>query len=438
MKSVLVIGAGMVARPLVHYLLDHDIHVTVADIALPQAQSIIEGYKNGVAVTLDVSDRIKLKKMIAEVDLAVSLLPAEYHVKVAEVCIETGTNMVTASYVSDEMRSLDASAKSAGVVLLNEIGVDPGLDHMSAMRVIDAVRAENGEITSFKSFCGGLPSPDDNDNPWGYKISWSPRSMLLAGKNAAHYRKDGEQIYVPAESLFSHFWNLDVPPIGTLEAYPNRDSLTYKDIYGLEGIPTMFRCTLRYDGWCRTLETAAKLGILNEEVVDWTGKSLSDLTCSLLPGDVNKDDLRIQLAEFLSIPKTSDIINRYEWLGLLSDEAVPISKGSILDVMSELMSKRMAYSENEKDMIVLVHQFEARYPDNRIREITSTLIDYGIPGGDSSMSRTVGLPAGVGARLVLDGKFKLPGVHIPVLPELYNPILDELAELGIECKEKWD
>jgi saccharopine dehydrogenase-like NADP-dependent oxidoreductase len=435
MKTVLVLGAGLVTKPLVQYLLKNDFRVRVASRTVSKAEALVDGHANGEAIEWTVDKKDELKKLISESDLTVSLLPAAYHTMVAEMCIELGKNMTTTSYVSPEMKALDGPAKKAGVVILNEVGVDPGIDHMSAMRVIHGVEKKGGKVVSFMSYCGGLPAPDANDNPYGYKFSWSPKGVLLAGKNDGRYRKEGKEVEVPGQDLFSHYWHLEVPMIGELEAYPNRDSLGYVDLYGLKGIPTMFRGTLRHKGWCDTLKAIADMGYFDAAEKDWKGKTFADLGWQLV-GKSPSGDLRAAFAEKLGIDAGSAIFDRFEWLGLFSDESVGIDKGGVIDIMTARMLEKMPYAPKERDMIILYHQFVAEYSDGKKEGITSTLIDYGIPGGDSSMARTVSLPAAVGARMILDGKFAKPGVWVPVIPELYNPILDELETLDIKCEEK--
>jgi saccharopine dehydrogenase (NADP+, L-glutamate forming) len=353
---------------------------------------------------------------------------------VAGMCIELGKNMATTSYVSPAMKALDEPAKKAGVVILNESGVDPGIDHMSAMRIIHQVEEKGGKVVSFMSYCGGLPAPDANTNPYGYKFSWSPKGVLLAGRNDGRYRKDGKEIFVPGSELFSHFWHIDITGIGELEAYPNRDSLGYIELYGLQGIPTMYRGTLRYKGWCDTLKAIADLGYLDTTEKDWAGKTFLDLGWQLI-GKERSKDLRAVFANKLNIPSDSFILDNFEWLGLFSDDPLAVQKGGAIDILAAHMEKKMPYEPGERDMIILYHHFIAEYSGRKKEEITSTLIDYGIPHGDSSMSRTVSLPAAVGSRLILEGDFTMPGVWVPVIPELYNPMLDELETLGIKCKE---
>jgi len=435
MKSVLVLGAGLVTKPLVQYLLKYDFRVRVASRTVSKAEMLVGNHPNGEAIQWTVDKEDELKKMIGEADLVVSLLPAAYHPVVAKMCIELGKDMTTTSYVSPAMKALDEPAKKAGVVILNESGVDPGIDHMSAMRIIHSVQKKGGKVVSFMSYCGGLPAPEANTNPYGYKFSWSPKGVLLAGRNDGKYRKDGKEVSVPGPELFSHYWHIEIPGIGELEAYPNRDSLGYIDLYGLQGIPTMFRGTLRFKGWCDTLKATADMGYLDSEEKNWAGKTYADLGWQLT-GKKSSGNLRAAFAEKLNIPQDSFIFDNFEWLGLFSDEKLPIEKGGVIDILTARMLEKMPYGPSERDMIVLYHNFIAEYPDGKKEEITSTLIDYGIPKGDSSMSRTVSLPAAVGSRMILERKFTKPGVWVPVIPELYNPVLDELETLDIKCKEE--
>ena len=435
MKKILVLGAGLVSGPLVHYLLDQpEFQVKVASRTLAKAEKLVAGAKNGIAQQLDVHDEAALERLISEADLSISLLPYIYHPLVARLCVKHKKDMVTASYVKDEMRALDSEAKSAGVILLNEIGVDPGIDHMSAMKIIDHVRGQGGEIESFSSYCGGLPAPEANDNPFGYKFSWSPRGVILAGKNPARYLKDGEIVDIPGEELFAHHWPVEIEGLGMLEGYPNRDSLPYIDTYGIHGVKSMFRGTLRYPGWSETMFNIGKLGLLDEkERNDLEGKTFAQLTASLI--GKTGGNLRRSLASFLGIDEDSSVISNLEWLGFLSDDPLPRDARSALDVLAKRMQEKMRYAPGERDLLVMQHEFIARFPDHKER-ITSTMIDYGIPYGDTSMSRTVGLSVAIATKLILQGKINLTGVQVPVLPEIYEPVLAELDELGIGFSEK--
>lgn len=436
MKKVLMLGAGLVARPGLRYLLDNGFFVTVADQAPDKAAALLDEHPNGKAVAWTTDDKAGLKKLVGEADLAISLLPAAYHPLVAEECVAQKKPMVTASYVSPAMRALDGKARAAGLLILNEIGVDPGIDHMSAMKVIDGVKKKGGKIVSFKSYCGGLPAPEANTNPWGYKFSWSPRGVLAAGKNSARYLKDGKEVNIPAPELFGDTHMLNVPGFGELEAYPNRDSMGYIDLYGLKEAVTVFRGTLRYKGWCAALKKIAHSGLLDDKELDLKGMTYRQFTAAamgLKPAALEKD-----IAAKFGVPADFHGIKWLEWLGLFGDERLPVEKGAPIDVMAARMAARMSYAEGERDLLVMHHEFIAEYPAGKREELTSTLVDYGIPGGDTSMARTVSLPVAIAAKLMLEGKIKGSGVQIPVTPATYEPVLKELEEMkgGIRFAEK--
>lgn len=447
MKKVLVLGAGLVSRPLVHYLLDHGFVVTVATRTVSKAQALLKGHANGRAVEWVASDTARLDSLVQEHDLAISLLPAPLHPTVASLCVRHRRHMVTTSYVSPQMRALDEPARSAEIILLNEIGVDPGIDHMSAMRVIKDVERRGGRVVGFKSYCGGLPAPEACDNPWGYKFSWSPRGVCTAGKNPARWLEDGRIIEVPGVDLFLHHHPVPVegvPGHDHLEGYPNRDSLGYIELYGLRDMQTMFRGTLRYPGWSACMKKVVDFGYLDETPVTYpAGMTFAQWTASLR-GWTSTANLREQVARYFNVDAKADFLDRWEWLGLFSDEVLPITgiQTTALDVLAKRMEQRMQYKPGERDMIVLMHQFVARFDGAgvsaaaRTEHIRSTLVDFGIPGGDTSMARTVSLPAAIATRLILEGRIQRTGVVIPVFPEIYNPVLDELETMGIRCVEK--
>ncbi len=434
MPKVLVLGAGMVVRPLVRYLLEEGHELVQADLEVSRAEAMIAGHPRGRAVALDFSDTEAVAALVRDCDLAVSLAPFQFHPGVARICIDHGKPMITASYVSPEMEALDGAARAAGVTILNEIGVDPGIDHMSAMRVIDAVRAEGGEIVSFHSYCGGLPAPEDNDNPFGYKFSWAPRGVLLASRNGARYLEDGLTVEVPGERLFRHMHLVSVPGAGDFEAYPNRDSLCYVEIYGLDGIRSMFRGTLRNTGWCDCFFNYRALGLLDLDEFDASGLTRAGLL-RRLAGAAPGDDLPAALAARLGLPRHSLPIRNLEWLGLLEDSPLGEGRTTALDVLGGLLQQRLVYAPGERDMLVMLHEFRAVYPDGRQERITSHLVDFGVPGGDSSMARTVTLPVAIAAKLILSGAIRAPGVLRPITPDIYGPVLDELSDLGIDCHE---
>ncbi len=436
MKKIFVAGAGLVARPLVKYLLDQPgFQVEVADVEPGKAEKVVGGHPRGAAVAIDIQDEALLAAKIARADLVVSILPFTFHPLLGRICVAHGKSMVTTSYVSAAMKALDEDAKRKGVILLNELGLDPGIDHMEAIRVIHAIKARGGRDVSFISYCGGLPAPEANTNPFGYKFSWSPKGVLLAGKNSARFLEDGKIVLIPAEKLFESFTIFPVPGLGDFEAYPNRDSIPYAEAYGIQETKTMLRGTLRYPGWCRTMKKIGDLGLLDQTERDFSGMTYAGFLRELARA-TPREDLKGALARALNLEPGSTVIGNMNWLGLLDEEPIKAGKSTALDVLTGLMIEKLRYGQGERDMIILKHMFLAVRPDGKKEKMTSTLIDYGVPFGDSSMSRTVGLPAAIGARFILEGKIKLTGVRTPIEPEIYEPILNELKNHGVEFKEE--
>ncbi len=436
MKHVLVLGAGLVARPYVEYMLEHEYQVTVASRTVSKAERLIGDHPNGTARAFDIKQQSnELPNLVKPADLVVSLLPYIFHVQVAKECIRHKTDMVTASYASEEMRALDSKARKAGIILLNECGVDPGQDHMSAMKIIHKAQSSGGQIISFTSFCGGLPAPDANTNPFGYKLSWSPRGVLMAGRNSALFLKDGKEVLIPGEELFTHCHKETIPGLGDFEGYPNRDSLQYIDIYGLKGVKTMLRGTLRYPGWCETMYAISKLGLLDLTEQPLQGETYDNFMRKLI-GVSSSKNVMLETANYLKLPVEGDLLSKLRWLGLFEDRPIPLEKGAAIDVVTSLFEEKLQYGAGERDMLIMQHKFFIELPDGKHENVRSTLIDYGIPHGDSSMSRTVALPVAIASHLILKGEIQLKGVQIPILPELYEPILSELTQLGITFEEE--
>ncbi len=435
MNKVLILGAGLVTKPIVKYLLNlEDIRVTVASRTVSKAEALIENHAKGFSVALDVNNDVELENIIKENDIIISLLPYTYHVKVAGFCLNYLKHLVTTSYVSPAMKSLNKEATEKGLLFLNEIGLDPGIDHMSAMKIIDEVRLKGGKVISFESVCGGLPAPEANNNPFGYKFSWSPRGVVMAGRNNAQYLKDGKIVNIEGKNLFSNYWNKEVDTLGKLEVYPNRDSLIYKELYGLNDAVTIFRSTFRNLGWCDTIFNISKMGFLDDtNRSELTDKTLAEVVCKLIQIEDSKD-LKEDVSNYLNLNSGSDIIRKFEWLGLFSNEIVK-SDPTYLDILASRMLELMRYMPGERDMIVLQHDFIAEYENNKKEHITSLLIDFGIPYGDTSMARTVSLPAAIAVKLMLEKKIKSVGVQIPVIPEIYLPVMEELEAMNIKFKE---
>ena len=436
MKQILVLGAGLVAGPAVNYLLEKPgLAVTVADQATDRAETIINGHPNGLAVALDVRDNDALKGCIAAADIVVSLLPWTLHPLVASHCLDHGRHLVTASYVKPEMQALHREARAKGLVFINEVGVDPGLDHMSAMQIIDTVKREGGHIDSFFSYCGGLPALESNNNPLGYKFSWSPEGAMLAATDNGRYMEQGKVFDIPGDQLFRHYWLKSIPGAGVFEAYVNRDALPYRKIYGIEDAAGMYRGTLRNVGYCETWDFFKQLGLLNQKMKfdfnDVTPREvLANIACC------SQTDLRRGVAERLGIPEHSLTLKKLAWLGLFSDRRLGIGTASVFDMFAHILKNRLGYGAGEMDLLVMHHEFEAEFPGQPRQRIQSTLIDRGTPGGDSSMSRTVGYPVGIAAGLLAENAIRQTGVLRPIASEWYEPILAGCRKLGICFEER--
>ncbi len=435
MNKILVLGAGLVSKPGVVYLLENGFEVTVASRTLEKAQKIVQGFEKGIALSLLVEDRDALEALVQENDIIVSLLPWTLHLTVAKSCLKYNKFMATTSYVSDEMKELNDDVKSKNLLFLNEIGVDPGIDHMSAMQIIDSVHDSGGKIRHFYSICGGLPAPDDNDNPFGYKFSWSPKGVVLASRNAASFLENGENIQIKGEDLFLNYRQEKVEGLGEFEVYPNRDSLPYKEIYGLKDAKTVMRGTYRNLGWCNTLKKIVDLGLVDDTPMPELSKISYKKMMADIAGVDDTSDVIAAVAQKAGIDPEHFVIQNLKWLGLFSDNPVP-DCGNRLDILSEKLLEKLAYKAGEKDMLLLRHTFVVENADKSESTITSTLIDYGIPHGDSSMARTVSLPLGIGIKLMAQGKIDLTGVQIPIKKEIYQPVLEGLAELKIKMTEK--
>ena len=436
MQKVLILGAGMVVKPIVTYLLNIDIKVTVASRTKSKAEAMIKGHPGGTATGWTVDDEPGLDKMIAGNDLVVSLLPWTYHPLVARLCLKHKKNMVTTSYVKPEMQALDRQAREAGIIILNELGLDPGIDHMSAMRIIDDVHSKGGKIEGFYSICGALPAPEAAGNPFGYKFSWSPRGVVMAGNNEGQFLRNGKIISVPSEDLFKAPMKIDFPGTGILEVYPNRDSLPYIDLYGIPETKTMVRGTFRHPGWCEILDNMKRLDLLSGDRKNLTGKTYAEFMAMMI-GVNDAAGIKNKTAGRLGITSGSLPVAAMEWLGLFENSPMNRQADSPFEIISDLMTDKMMLGNDERDMVALQHLFLASYPAGRKEVIKSTLLDFGSPSTDTAVSRTVALPAAIGVEMILKSEIKARGVHIPVIPEIYNPILDRLEDMGIKMTEEY-
>jgi saccharopine dehydrogenase (NADP+, L-glutamate forming) len=435
MKKVLILGAGLVVKPMVEYLLENGISLMIASPMKERAGEMINGNPLGSSLDWSMDDPLTLDKLVAEYDITVSLLPYKYHSDVALVCLRHGKPLVTTSYVQLAMFALDEAVKSKGILFLNEIGLDPGIDHMSAMKVIDHIHNKGGKIEEFYSLCGALPAPESADNPLKYKFSWSPKGVILASRNSALYLKKSRKIFIEPQDLFKDRFSYDFPGIGELEVYPNRDSISYMDIYGIPETKTMYRGTFRYKGWCETLDVMKSLNMLEDTVKDYQGMTYAGFLAER--GGVENKDLKKTIAGKLGIPEISDAITSLEFLGFFTEEKLRYKATSPFEITSDRMIKEMLLSADERDMVILQHIFLASYPDGKKEVIKSSMLDFGSAATNTSIARTVALPAAIAVKMILEKKIDLAGVHRPVMPQIYIPVLNELKTLGIEMKEEY-
>ena len=425
MRRILLIGAGRSSSSLINYFLENaqteNWTLTVGDVSVESARQKTNDHPAATAVQFDITSETDREKHIANADIVISLLPAHMHLPVAIECVKQKKDLVTASYVSPEMQELDAGAKVADIILLNECGLDPGIDHMSAMQIIDEIKSKGGELTSFKSYTGGLVAPESNDNPWGYKFSWNPRNVILAGQGTAQYIENGEYKYIPYNRLYLQTTTIAVQGYGNFDAYANRDSLAYRHHYGLETIPTMLRGTLRQKGYCKGWNVFVKLGLTDDSfVVEGSSKmTYAQVVESFIPKSVKGATLKDRLAAFMNCTVNDESIQLVEWTGILADDPITVPDSTPAQILQTLLERKWLLRPEDKDMIVMLHEIE--YSNNE---------------GYTAMAKTVGLPVAIAAKFILNKKIVLKGVQIPIDKSIYEPVLNELEHYGIRFDEK--
>jgi saccharopine dehydrogenase-like NADP-dependent oxidoreductase len=438
MKNILIIGAGRSATALINYILDKAVErqwfVTVADADPELARKKVNGHPNGRPTWLDVTKPNDRKEIISRAEVVVSLLPAHLHLMVAQDCIMLKKHLITASYVSREMYRLGDEARDASLIFMGEMGLDPGIDHMSAMQQIDRIRDMGGTITAFRSYAGGLIAPESDDNPWHYKFTWNPRNVVLAGQGTAQYLENGKYKYIPYSRLFKNYKLVDVPGMGEYEAYANRDSLLYREVYGLQGIPNILRATLRHQGFCDAWAALIKIGLTDGSYPIHDCEKISYhewLDAYLMAGN---GSLRERMAAFLREDADSPVMEKLAWLGLFSKKKIQIEQATPALILEKLLLEKWALKPNDKDMIIMQHEFEYVLKGKK-QELCSTMVMKGENATDTAMSKLVGLPLGIFARLVMEGKIATTGVNIPVMREVYEPVLAELKDYGVSFTE---
>ena len=442
MKNILILGAGLSTSSLVRYLLENAAqeswHIKLVDQDIKVAEAKIRGSNHATALSFNAVDPLERRPEIEKADLVVSMLPARFHPSVAKDCIALKKDLITPSYVSDEMKGMDESAKKAGILIMNEIGVDPGIDHMSAMRVLDHIRNQGGKMHIFESFTGGLVAPESDNNPWNYKFTWNPRNVVLAGQGgAAQFIQEGKYKYIPYTKLFRRTEIIDIENYGLFEGYANRNSLNYRSVYGLENIPTIYRGTLRRKGFSRAWDVFVQLGATDDSYVMEGSENMTyrDFINSFLPYNEN-DSVELKLRHYLKIDLDDNLWDKLVWLGIFDEtKIVGIKNATPAQILQKILEDKWSLGDDDKDMIVMYHKFVYKL-NNEFKEITSEMVSIGEDRTYTAMSNTVGIPMGICIKMMLNKKITLKGVHVPIHKEVYNPILDELEDHNISFKEK--
>lgn len=441
MKNILIIGAGRSATALINYVLskaeENGWFVTVADANPDLATQKVNNHPLGRGTWLDVTKANDRKELIDRADVVVSLLPAHLHLEVAHECIKLKKHLITASYVSKEMYRLGDEARNRELIFMGEMGLDPGIDHMSAKQKIDEIKEKGGVLTAFRSYTGGLIAPESDDNPWHYKFTWNPRNVVLAGQGTAQYLENGKYKYIPYNRLFKQYRTIKVDNMGDFEVYANRDSLLYRDIYGLSDIPNILRGTIRYAGFCDAWDALIKIGMTDGSYPILESKDLTyhSLMEAYLGPREGTGSVRERIADFLGESPYSPVMRKLDWLGLFRNKRIGMERATPALILENLLLEKWKLGEEDKDMIIMRHEFEYEL-DGKKKELTSTLVLKGNNAVDTAMAKLVGVPMGIFVKLVMEGRITSKGVNIPVMKEVYDPVLEELKEYGVEFIEK--
>ena len=440
MKSILVLGAGMSASSLIRYLLnnavENDWMINLVDQDIELAHRKIGNHTRGKVLHFDALNQAARLKAIEEADLVISMLPAKFHPEVAKDCITAKKHLITPSYVSTEMKALHQDAQKAGIIIMNEIGVDPGIDHMSAMQIIHKIKSEGGTLHAFRSFCGGLIAPESDDNPWNYKFTWNPRNVVLAGQGGlATFIVNNEYKYIPYHRLFGRLFPINIEGFGDFEGYANRDSLSYRSTYGIDNIPTIFRGTLRRKDFCTAWNVFVELGMTDNSLPMENSEQLTprNFINAFLPYRENQS-VEDKFKSFLGETRLH-LYERFEWLGLFDNEnPIGVDNATPAQLLEKILIGKWVLNPDDKDMLVMYHEFEYTQNDKN-HKIVSSMICLGEDKTHTAMAKTVGLPIGIVSKLILNGEISERGVLLPLQAHIYEPILSELAHYGISFLE---
>jgi saccharopine dehydrogenase-like NADP-dependent oxidoreductase len=440
-KNILVLGAGRSSAVLIKYLIDNceacNWHLTIADAA-PENVRTNFPESNLVRITaFDASDVLQREKEISNANLVISLLPPQLHFPVAVDCIKYSKHFLTASYLTPEIAELDQQARQKGILMLNECGLDPGIDHMSAMEIINRLHNAGCTILSFKSYTGGLVAPESNDNPWGYKFSWNPRNVILAGQGTARYINGSVYKYIPYSRVFTDIETINVDGTGTFDGYANRDSLAYRHHYKLENVPTLLRGTLRHSGFCRAWDIFVKLGLTDDSFVIEKSEELTyaQIVRSFLPSSLKHRELIDAVAYLCDLPVEGEAMSKFIWTGILEEEKSGLKNATPAMILQHLLMSKWKLEPGDKDMVVMQHLFMYMNKDGVEKNLVSSLVVKGENQQYTAMAKTVGLPLAIVAKLLLQEKINIVGVHLPVIKEIYEPVLEELKTEGISFTE---
>lgn len=440
MKKISILGAGLSATCLINYLIEraeeYDWEINIGDFNEATAKKKTRNNPRAKSFAFDVNKTDEVEKVVKDSDIVVSMLPASFHHIIANSCVEHKTPMLTASYVSQEIKGLNQKAKDAGIGIFMELGVDPGIDHMSAMKVIDKLRSEGSKLEGFFSSTGGLVAPEYDNNPWNYKFTWNPRNVVVAGQGISMFIRNGHYKYIPYHRLFRRLVSTSIDGVGDFEIYPNRDSLKYRETYGLEDIPTIFRGTMRRIGFAKAWNIFVQLGLTDDSYVIENSANMTfrDFINTFLPyrEDISVED---KLMEQFSDIIDNEVFEKIKWLDLFERIQIPLKKATPAQILQYILERKWQLDEGDKDMIAMQHRFEFTTKGGEKKQIISSLVVKGKTNDETAMAITVGTPLAIAVKMVALGKLKLTGVHVPVIPEIYSPILDELEELGIKFTE---
>ena len=440
MNNILIIGAGRSASVLIDYILNeakqYNWIVTVADADLELAQKKVNNHLNGRATWLDVLKVNDRKDLISRTDVVVSLLPAHLHLEVAHDCIKLKKHLITASYVSREMYRLGDAARDRDLIFMGEMGLDPGLDHMSAMEKIHTIKEKGGKITAFRSYAGGLVAPESDNNPWHYKFTWNPRNVVLAGQGTAQYLEHGKFKYIPYSRLFKEHKTVHIQGMGDYEMYANRDSLLYREVYGLSDIPNILRGTLRHKGFCDAWNALIKIGLTDGSYPILSASKITyhELMEAYLGDNTGIGSVKDRVAQMIGERPHSPVMKKLDWLGLFRKKKINLDHATPALILQNLLLKKWQLKPTDKDMVIMQHEFEYELSGEK-RELMSTLVLKGDDRVNTAMAKLVGLPLGIFVKLVMQGKITSTGVQIPVMKEVYEPVLEELQQFGVIFKE---